>query len=129
MRLREVQKWRKEQSREERKRNIVIRRIDITGRDIKDEVMKILKEIGGGIELEKVRKVGRRGRRSGQNKNDGAEDKGNERKEKVSWTEEEAGRLFDVGEKDTMEDRESAAKRKGKKVRIGYRKAWIDGKL
>lgn len=40
MRLREVQKWRKEQSREERKRNIVIRRIDITGRDIKDEVMK-----------------------------------------------------------------------------------------
>lgn len=129
MRLREVQKWRKEQSREERKRNIVIRRIDITGRDIKDEVMKILKEIGGGIELEEVRKVGRRGRRSGQNKNDGAEDKGNERKEKVSCTEEEAGRRFDVGEKDTMEDRESAAKRKGRKVRIGYRKAWIDGKL
>lgn len=129
MRLREVQKWRKEQSREERKRNIVIRRIDITGRDIKDEVMKILKEIGGGIELEEVRRVGRRGRRGGQNKNDGAEDKGNERKEKVSWTEEEAGRRFDVGEKDTMEDRESAAKRKGRKVRIGYRKAWIDGKL
>lgn len=42
MRIKEVERWREEQRREERRRNIVIREMEVLGRNLKEEVMKVL---------------------------------------------------------------------------------------
>lgn len=42
MRIKEVERWREEQRREERRRNIVIRGMEVLGRNLKEEVMKVL---------------------------------------------------------------------------------------
>lgn len=67
IRIKEVERWREEQRREERRRNIVIKGMEIIGRDLKEEVRKVLERIEGGIELgdgvgiEEVRRLGKRG--------------------------------------------------------------------
>lgn len=61
-----MERWREEQRREERRRNIVIRGMEVIGRDLKEEVRKVLERIEGGLELEEGRRLGRgdgRGRR------------------------------------------------------------------
>lgn len=42
MRIKEMERWREEQRREERRRNIVIREMEVLGRNLKEEVMKVL---------------------------------------------------------------------------------------
>lgn len=42
VRIKEVERWREEQRREERRRNIVIREMEVLGRNLKEEVMKVL---------------------------------------------------------------------------------------
>lgn len=42
MRIKEVERWREEQRREERRRNIVIREMEVLRRNLKKEVMKVL---------------------------------------------------------------------------------------
>lgn len=61
MRIKEVERWREEQRREKRRRNIVIKGMEVIGRDLKEEVRKVMERIERGIELEEVRRLGKRG--------------------------------------------------------------------
>lgn len=135
MRIKEVERWREEQRREKRRRNIVIKGMEVIGRDLKEEVRKVMKRIERGIELEEVRREeGRGGGGDGGGKGESIEQKARVMKGK--------GKL--AGHKERLEDdltweerriqwkigRElQRAKWQGRRVRIGYRKAWVDGKL
>lgn len=108
--------------------------MEVIGRNLKEEVMKVLERIDERIELEEVRRLGRR-RRAGEEmlvaKMKTIEQKARVMKEKGKLAGQKERLEDDLmgGEKDSMEDWEGITKWQGRRIRIGYGKAWIDGKL
>ena len=57
-RLKNVERKMEGKEREERKKNIVIKKIKIDNEDLKGEIGRIMKEIGAEVEIKDIRKVG-----------------------------------------------------------------------
>lgn len=58
-RIKEMEMWREEQRREERKKNIVIKEMELDGKNVRESVEEIFGVMGEGIE--QIRRVDRRG--------------------------------------------------------------------
>ncbi|XP_076302037.1 uncharacterized protein LOC143220230 [Lasioglossum baleicum] len=135
-RLKEVEmKWEKKE-REIRRRNIIIKGLEIKdGEDGQEEVKKLLEVIGEKFEVEEVKKGGRKGVGKG---NWAVVKLATEEQKRRVMTEKKrlAGRTERIEDDLTFEERSvqwrikkimEKERRKGKMVKLGYMKLWIDG--
>ncbi|EZA56118.1 hypothetical protein X777_03726 [Ooceraea biroi] len=134
--VRELERWREIEERERRKRNVIVKGVEVQGEGIEGAVRRIWKEIGAEAEIEETREIGKKSERGRKMILVKLKDREGKR-EVMSKKRALRGRMERIEDDLTMKERRmqwrlermtEEERRNKREVWVKYARIWIEGK-